>query len=255
MRRRVQGRPAGAAPEPAAPAPTAAAPHYVSDYRRHVQTLSAQHPHDEAMSLAVGGSDAEIGPVERATVLAAGLRPDTDLVDVGCGSGRLAAYLVDDLTAGSYLGTDVVPELLEHARTRVPASWRFEVVEDLVIPAPDASADMVAMFSVLTHLKHEESYTLLQEARRVLRPGGVVVASFLEFAVRDHWDVFEYMLAARTTAPHLNQFVEAATFRVWADRLGLDVDRIASPPEALAPGVPLLGQSIIVLRRPEDAPA
>jgi ubiquinone/menaquinone biosynthesis C-methylase UbiE len=200
------------------------------------------------MDLAVGGNEARIGPIERDIVIAAGLAPDGDLVDVGCGSGRLAAYLTDHLRGGSYLGTDVVPELLEYARGRVPAHWRFELVEDLVIPAPDASADMVTMFSVLTHLRHEESYLLLAEAKRVLRPGGRIVVSFLEFGAPAHWKVFDVMLQARGTLPHLNQFIEAASLRVWAEHLGLAVERIASPPEPFRPEIPLLGQSVIVLR-------
>jgi len=85
------------------------APHYVRDYRRHVQALRGSHSLVEAMDLAVGGDEARIGPIERDIVIAAGLAPDGDLVDVGCGSGRLAVYLVDHLQAGSYLGTDVVP--------------------------------------------------------------------------------------------------------------------------------------------------
>ena len=110
---------------------------------------------------------------------------------------------------------------------------------------------MVTFFSVLTHLRHEESYALLQEAFRVLRPGGCVVASFLEFAAGErHWEVFEVMLRSRGDLPHLNQFIEQSALRVWADHLGFEVSRVASPPEPFAPGQELLGQSVIVLRKP-----
>ena len=52
----------------------------------------------------------------------------------------------------------------------------------LYIPAPDACADMVCAFSVFTHLLHTETYLYLEDIRRVLRPGGRLVFSFLEFA-------------------------------------------------------------------------
>jgi ubiquinone/menaquinone biosynthesis C-methylase UbiE len=44
----------------------------------------------------------------------AGLQPDHSLVDIGCGSGRLAVQLADWLR-GPYLGTDVVQSLLDQA--------------------------------------------------------------------------------------------------------------------------------------------
>jgi 2-polyprenyl-3-methyl-5-hydroxy-6-metoxy-1,4-benzoquinol methylase len=42
-----------------------------------------------------------------------GLRDSMSFVDVGCGSGRLA-YALRDMKI-SYLGTDVVPELVAYA--------------------------------------------------------------------------------------------------------------------------------------------
>jgi ubiquinone/menaquinone biosynthesis C-methylase UbiE len=60
-----------------------------------------------------------------------------------------------------------------------------------VIPEKDGEADFVCFFSVLTHLLHEQGFVYLQEAKRVLKPGGKIVFSFLEFAVPDHWAVFE----------------------------------------------------------------
>jgi len=59
------------------------------------------------------------------------------------------------------------------------------------IPEGDGKADMVCFFSVFTHLLQEESYLYLEEARRVLRPGGRIVASYLDIADPSHWNIFE----------------------------------------------------------------
>src|SRR5688572_12541549 len=90
--------------------------HFLNDYRALVRSLMQQYPLDEAMSRAVGGSYEAVGEVEKQLLIQAGLQRDHVLVDVGCGSGRLAKALAPYLgTTGQLLGTDVVLELLKYA--------------------------------------------------------------------------------------------------------------------------------------------
>jgi ubiquinone/menaquinone biosynthesis C-methylase UbiE len=101
-----------------------------------------------------------------------GLRSGHLVIDVGCGSGRLARQLASDASI-RYVGTDVVPRLLEAAKTAAGRNdWEFRLVEGIRIPCPDNVADFVTFFSVLTHITHEESFQYLQEAARCLKPGG-----------------------------------------------------------------------------------
>jgi SAM-dependent methyltransferase len=232
-------------------------------YKQHVASqLETNDSEDVAMEQAVGGDFEWIGRIERSLLVSVGLKPDGSVVDVGCGSGRLAKPLSDYLT-GNYLGTDVVPDLISYARRLVNRpDWTFQVVDSLSIPAPDHSADLVCFFSVFTHLLHEETFTLLEEAKRVLKSDGCIVFSFLEFAVPGHWAVFEATKAAMGTALHLNQFMSRDAIDVWAEHLDLEVDLYLRGDEAnipidepvtLADGRVLedlaaLGQSVAVLR-------
>jgi len=150
-------------------------PHFVRDYRRMVRGFIAQYGRAEAMERAVGGGGDAVGSLHVALLRDAGLRDTDYLIDVGCGTGRTALALRDVATL-RYLGTDVVPELLAHARERVARpDWRFALVDRLVIPEADAKADMVVMFSVLTHLSAREGRKYLGEAVRVTRPGGRII--------------------------------------------------------------------------------
>jgi ubiquinone/menaquinone biosynthesis C-methylase UbiE len=143
-------------------------PHFVRDYRRMVRTFVARYGRAEAMDRAVGGD--AVGHMHVAILREAGLRDNDYLIDVGCGIGRTAMALREVATQ-RYLGTDVVPELLDHARERVGRpDWRFALVDHLVIPEADAAADMVTMFSVLTHLSARRGRRYLAEAVRVIRP-------------------------------------------------------------------------------------
>jgi ubiquinone/menaquinone biosynthesis C-methylase UbiE len=225
--------------------------HFVEDYERLVAELTATLPLDEAMARAVGGDYQRVGQVQYAALRHFGLHDGHCLIDLGCGSGRLAAALGQRMQI-SYLGIDIVQALLDYAASKAPPDYRFVLHRDLHIPAPDACADMVCAFSVFTHLLHTETYLYLQDIRRVLLPGGRLVFSFLEFGDPEHWPVFAATVAAyRTgTLPHLNQYVERSVIDLWCEKLGyvreMFVDGSAAPWGDAGP----LWQSVAVLRRP-----
>lgn len=244
--------------------------HFVDDYRNFVRSLIGRYPLPEAMSRAVGGDYQAIGEIEKQLLIHYGLKPDHTVIDVGCGSGRLAKALVPYLTSGRFLGTDVVQDLLDYARRDCPLSWEFVMVEDIRIPFADDCADFASFFSVFTHLLHQETYCYLLEARRVVRPGGRIVFSFLEFP--HHWTTFEKMyrnVLANEANVHLNMFIGRDAIEAWARHLDLAVVELHAGPEAFIPlsrpvvhedgrrseGLAALGQSVCVLANTKPARA
>lgn len=205
-------------------------------HRRLLRQLRSTYTNDEAVRRAVGGEFEGYGLLLRDALVYHGLAPDDYLIDVGCGSGRLAKPLAEYLT-GKYLGIDVVPGLVGYARKLVPRSdWRFEVAEGLKISEADGQADMVCFFSVLTHLLHEESFVYLREAKRVLKPGGKIVFSFLDFRIASHWDSFESNLRdIGIGSQPMNVFMCPDMLREWATRLDLEVEAIHDGDEAYVP--------------------
>jgi len=228
-------------------------------YRRHVENLLATHERPEAMALAIGGRWDETAPLLEGALELANLPDDGLVVDVGCGAGRLAERLAPHF-AGTYIGTDVVEALVNYARERTTRpTWRFEVTTTPTIPVEDGAADVVCFFSVFTHLPHEAIYAYLVECRRALRPGGAVVASFLEFADPALWPVFEGMVDSIPTATHLNQFVHREDIAVWSAHIGLVPERFIGATEQVIPcrdpeGAEVrsahFGQALMILRRP-----
>jgi SAM-dependent methyltransferase len=236
--------------------------HFVDDYRALVRDLVARYPLPEAMSRAVGGSYDAVGEIEKQLLIMLGLQPGQTLVDVGCGSGRLAKALVPYLEQGQLLGTDVVRELLDYAKEGCPASWQFVEVEDIRIPFADNSADFATFFSVFTHLLQEESYCYLLEARRVVKPGGRIVFSFLEYEY--NWTIFEDtcgVIRGGGTNVHLNMFIGRDAIEAWARHAGFSIAEFHAATEPFidlsrpitwddgrrVEGKAALGQSICVL--------
>lgn len=237
---------------------------FLESYPRHVRRLRRWLPRRFAMARAVGGHYDAVGALEFYLLVQLGLQPEHTVVDVGCGSGRLAVKLRDYLS-GPYLGTDVVAELAAYAAEQCARhDWRFEITNGASIPQRAGSADFVCFFSVFTHLLHADSYRYLAEAKRVAKPGGTIVFSFLEFSVAAHWKAFSDTLSGRRAGGVLNQFVSRDAIAAWADHLGLSIEHVFSGdsnfielPEPVRfddgrvlTGSGSIGQSVCVLRAP-----
>lgn len=207
-------------------------PNFQETYNKLVGELLKTNNTEKAMSAAVGGEFSAIGELEYALLLQLGLEKHHTVVDVGCGSGRLS-YQLRDYLDGKYIGMDVVKELFTYAeRICQRADWSFYEAPGLSIPEKNDSADFICFFSVFTHLLHEESYIYLQDATRVLKPGGKIVLSFLEFKNAGHWVIFEQGLADRRPDKVLNQFISRDGLETWAAHAGLEVVRIYGGDEA-----------------------
>ena len=99
-------------------------------------------------------------------------------LEIGCGAGRLTHVLAEHFDAVESL--DVSEHMIERARSHSPANVRFHQVDGSEVPLPDASVDAVFSVHVLQHLENADAVAAyLREARRVLRPGGTVMAHLM----------------------------------------------------------------------------
>ena len=106
------------------------------------------------------------------------------ILDAGCGSGPLAASL---LARGAHVtGFDGSPAMIDLAHQRLGDGVRL-LVHDLAQPLPfdDQAFDDVVASLVLHYL--EDWSGPLAEIRRVLRPGGRLIASINHPFVRQHF--------------------------------------------------------------------
>lgn len=126
-----------------------------------------------------------------------GLTPDMAVLDVGCGIGRAAVALTSVLSdKGCYEGFDIVHDGIDWCRQRITPrhpNFHFTHVDlrnDLYnlsteaeaahfrFPYPDGSFDRVLLTSVFTHMMPDDMNNYLREIRRVLRPGGICLATY-----------------------------------------------------------------------------
>jgi SAM-dependent methyltransferase len=190
---------------------------------------------------------------------------DAYVIDLGCGIGRLTRYLIDSPVA-RYLGTDILPEILDQARSVAAEhrNFRFALARDCRIPERDGQADIVCAFSLMTHLLDEEVFVYFRETARVLKRGGVAAFSFLDYSLPAHQAKFIKYVASYKAKRDLLKHFEKPTLRTFASLVGLEVIEIvdAQTPFGIsgerthllggnpAPPHVQLGQSLIYLRNP-----
>lgn len=133
--------------------------------------------------------------------------PNYQLVDVGCGYGRLAYGLLRSGFGGRYFGFDVLGSHIRWLKEnfRCPeneARFAFAVadlynerynpggkpLQDVNLPRQIGSADCICALSVFTHMYGEEIQTYFDHLMKLLSPTGKLVATF--FCLADNADPF-----------------------------------------------------------------
>lgn len=200
------------------------APNKFNDaYRDHVAALEKRLETDEALREAVGGEFVAVGKLTYYFLRSLGLADGHLVVDVGCGSGRLSVQLAP-FGGIRYIGCDVVERLVECAtKLSNRPDWTILATEGRSIPCEDAKADFVCFISVFTHLLHEDTFRYFRESARVLKAGGLLVFSFLEFRIPIHWWTFIATVDHAAPGHHLNQFMDRDAIAAWAAHSGFEV--------------------------------
>jgi SAM-dependent methyltransferase len=151
----------------------------------------------------VGLPDAAIWEVQPGAPIRPYLEPEVyqAVLDFGCGAGREARQLlVQEPKPERYLGLDLHRGMIEWCRRALePLDPAFSFVhhdvhyiglnpdgtrDHLPFPAQDQSFSLVLATSVFTHLLDTDAIFYLRECARVLRPGGVLDATWFLFDKR-----------------------------------------------------------------------
>ncbi|MDB6092724.1 MAG: hypothetical protein JWM32_286 [Verrucomicrobia bacterium] len=100
------------------------------------------------------------------------------ILDFGCGCGRVLKSFARFPHRGEVWGSDIDPEAIAWNRGNLGDVALFDC--NATVPPlafPDAFFDFIFSVSVFTHLPEEMQLAWVAELRRVLKPGGMLIAS------------------------------------------------------------------------------
>lgn len=132
--------------------------------------------------------------------LLAGLRKSSRVLDLGCGPGRLLIGLRAELgRVAGYTGVDVSRSAIDWATSHLREPWaefrhvdianeRYnpEGQDSVVLPLPTGAYEVVALFSVFSHMLLADVVAHLVELERVMAAGGrIYLTAFVEDGVPD----------------------------------------------------------------------
>jgi SAM-dependent methyltransferase len=113
-----------------------------------------------------------------------GCRPDSKVLEVGCGNLHAGAPLMEYLEKGNYVGIDpnewLRQEAMKDRRIRQLVKnkkARFLSADDFDASSLGGQFDFVLSHSVLSHCAHWQLKVFLRNAGKVLAPRGRIVAS------------------------------------------------------------------------------
>ena len=154
--------------------------------------------YDRMNTLMTAGLD---GGWRRAAVEATGATAGSAVLDVACGTGKLAGELAERVGPfGRVVGIDLSPTMIDLARDafRDVVQIEFRVGNALSLPFEDAGFDAATIAFGLRNLADFEAG--FRQMARVVRPGGWVVC--LELSVpRPGWWGRTYRAVFRRSAP------------------------------------------------------
>lgn len=98
------------------------------------------------------------------------------VLELGCGSGRDAQYIVSKVGKDNYIGSDASARLIDLARQKLPGvDLRVEDMRKIDV-SPETLGIILSFASVL-HVNREELADLLDKCHRWLKIGGILYIS------------------------------------------------------------------------------
>ena len=166
---------------------------------------------------------------------------EVSLLDAGCGSGLYAEALIQQV--GRLTAVDLSEGMLARAEAKIASSGRAWLLRASILDLPfaDDSLDAVMFNQVLHHLERGEDTDYggharaLDEARRVLRPGGVVVINICSHEQLRH-GFWYYDLVPQARAAALARCAPSDRLQEIIERTGLDFAGRVVPLDAVMQG-------------------
>lgn len=91
-----------------------------------------------------------------------GLKPDSKVLEVGCGIGTVSGLIIKQIPNGTFMGVDISPESIAMAAKLYPVKNAEFVVSDMSDFSSKTKFDFVVLPDVLEHIPVEQHHNLFR---------------------------------------------------------------------------------------------
>lgn len=189
----------------------------------------------DVASLAVAGhtDEATLELTARGTIdilrSTVGLSPDDVILEIGCGIARVGLPLSRECL--HWFGADISSGMLRHAAKRLKERPNTTLVELATVGLqefPADSMDLVYCTIVFMHLLEWDRYRYVQEAFRVLRPGGQCYVDNFSLDNETGWKIFSesYAYPVERRPAHISMSSSHEELQTYMTRAGFSEVRV-----------------------------
>ena len=142
-----------------------------------------------------------------------------DVLDIGCGPGDFLFYLSSLNPNLNLTGTDPAPGMVTHARNKLRDKAKILEFPAEQQPFPSNSFDAVTVILTFHHIR--EKTGVLQNARKLLRPGGTLIIGDIiakSDLQKKFWNFLERIESVRGYVGHYT----SSDLRELAERVGFN---------------------------------
>jgi ubiquinone/menaquinone biosynthesis C-methylase UbiE len=146
-------------------------------------------------------------------------------LDVGCGTGRLLAFLHGAWPGMKFTGLDLSAPYLAEARRLIGQTARVKLIEGAAekLPFEEASLDLVVSSFLMHELPAGVRLAVLREMARVAKPDGlVVIVDSMQKGDEPAWDGLLDLFPHYFHEPYYGEYV-SGSLEAWSRDVGLNV--------------------------------
>lgn len=198
-------------------------PRYIDYYRAVMDYRAKKDPKQ-----AIGGKWDEVGPHQLHFLKTQGLKPESKMLDVGCGSLRGGIHFISFLDKGNYTGMDISANLLKVAKKHLQEhdleskSPRLVQTNDMHFDEFDNDKfDFLNAQSVLSHMPREDIVEMFSNLHKVMHETSVFIATYKELK--------EGKTDYHSSVNELNFHYTLEMLQEIADEAGFKAEKIHDP--------------------------
>ncbi len=172
---------------------------------------------------------------QKFVAVASRLKDGDRVLDLGCGPGSFLSILGETQPRVEAIGLDIASSQIEFAMKMVAPRFGGRIqfqqhdASELHLPFPDHSFDAVTSIEMIEHIHPFIAYKMLEEAKRLLKPGGRILVTTPNY--RSLWPLLEFGLQkfgpVKYHEQHINKFTPNS-FVKFLESIGLEVQHFST---------------------------